>query len=175
MREETLRKLIEEVSDFPSPGVSYKDITPLLADPIGFSAALDALAERVAAANPVAVLAIESRGFIFGAAVADRLHLPLHLVRKRGKLPRRAVGVAYELEYGEDHLEVHADALQAGSGYAVIDDVLATGGTAAAVADLVEAEGGVVAILSFLIEISALHGRERLGNRPVASVLQFAD
>ena len=175
MREETLRKLIEEVPDFPSPGVSYKDITPLLADPIGFSAALDALAERVAEANPVAVLAIESRGFIFGAAVADRLNLPLHLVRKRGKLPRRAVGVAYELEYGEDHLEVHADALQAGSGYAVIDDVLATGGTAAAVADLVEAEGGIVAILSFLVEISALHGRERLGSRPVASVLQFSD
>ena len=175
MREETLRKLIAEVPDFPSPGISYKDITPLLADPAGFAAALDALAERVAAVNPAAVLAIESRGFIFGAAVAARLRLPLHLVRKRGKLPRRAVGVAYELEYGEDHLEVHADALEAGSGYAIIDDVLATGGTAAAVADLVEAEGGIISTLSFLIEISSLRGRARLGDRPVTSVLQLSE
>ena len=175
MQEETLCKLIEEVPDFPSAGISYKDITPLLADPAGFSTAVDALAEQIAAVDPAAVLAIESRGFIFGAAVADRLGLPLHLVRKRGKLPRRAVGVTYELEYGEDHLEIHADALQAGSRYAIIDDVLATGGTAAAVADLVEAEGGIVATLSFLIEISSLRGRARLGDRPVASVLQFSD
>lgn len=172
---EHLRSLVAEVPDFPRPGISYKDITPLLASPAGFRAALDALQARVVETRPAALLAIESRGFLFGAALADRLRLPLQLVRKRGKLPRRAVGVRYELEYGDDHLEIHADALQPGSRYAVIDDVLATGGTAAAVADLVEAEGCVVACVACLIELEALGGRRRLGHRRVTSVLPYPD
>ena len=175
MNEAQLRSLITEVTDFPRPGVSYKDITPLLASPAGFDAALATLATPIAAAEPVALLAIESRGFVFGAALADRLRLPLQLVRKRGKLPRRAVGIAYELEYGEDHLEIHADALAPGGRYAIVDDVLATGGTAAAVADLVEAQGGVVACLAFLIELDALAGRRRLCDRSVASLLHYSD
>jgi adenine phosphoribosyltransferase len=172
--EQALRALIAEVTDFPRPGVSYKDITPLLATPEAFAAALAGLEARVADARPDALLAIESRGFIFGAALADRLRLPLQLVRKRGKLPRRAVGVAYALEYGEDHLEIHADALAAGGRYAIVDDVLATGGTAAAVADLVEDQGGIVAVLAFLLELDPLGGRARLGERPVRSLLRYS-
>ena len=174
MDEQALRALVAEVADFPRPGVSYKDITPLLACPDGFAAALAGLEQGVAAARPDALLAIESRGFIFGAALADRLRLPLQLVRKRGKLPRRAVGVAYALEYGEDHLEIHADALVAGGRYAIVDDVLATGGTAAAVADLVEDQGGIVAVLAFLLELDPLGGRGRLGERPVSSLLRYS-
>src|SRR5688500_6518958 len=128
-----IKSLIVDVPDFPKPGIVFKDITPVLANPPAFKAVIDELAARCASLSADAVLAIESRGFIFGAPLAQRLGLPLQLVRKRGKLPRAALTARYELEYGFDHLEVHADAIRRGGRYLVVDDVIATGGTAAAV------------------------------------------
>ena len=140
-----IRSLIIDVPDFPKPGIVFKDITPLLADPAGFRGTIDLLAERVAGLDAAAILAIESRGFIFGAALAHKMGLPIHLVRKRGKLPRASISVAYELEYGVDHLEMHGDAIVPGKRYLIVDDVIATGGTAEAVARLVREQGAEVA------------------------------
>ena len=131
---EEIRSLIRDVPNFPKPGILFRDITPLLADPAAFRATTEVLAERVAPLRADGILAIESRGFIFGAALATRAGLPLQLVRKRGKLPRESFSVEYELEYGVDHLEMHKDAVRAGGRYLIVDDVIATGGTAAAVA-----------------------------------------
>jgi adenine phosphoribosyltransferase len=119
------------------------------------------------------VLAIESRGFILGAPLALELGLPLQLVRKRGKLPRTALRVSYELEYGVDHLEVHADALRSGGRYLIVDDVVATGGTAAAVADLVAQQGATVAACLFLVELTFLAGRAKLGGLDVVSLITY--
>ncbi len=168
-----LKAFIKDVPDFPKPGIVFKDITPLLAAPAALGAAVDALAERTAALDAEGVLAIESRGFVFGALLAQRLGLPLQLVRKRGKLPRATVGIRYELEYGFDHLEMHADAVERGARYLIVDDVIATGGTAAAVADLVERQGAAVAACAFLLELGFLDGRARLGARPVVSLLEY--
>ena len=132
-----IKSLIIDVPDFPKPGIVFKDITPVLANPIAFRAVTDQLAEHAAHLKCDAVLAIESRGFIVGAPLAQRLGLPLHLVRKRGKLPRAAITARYELEYGFDHLEMHSDAIRRGGRYLIVDDVIATGGTAAAVASVV--------------------------------------
>lgn len=168
-----IRALIADVPDFPKPGIIFKDITPLLANPPGFRTAVDMLAERLAAVRADAILAIESRGFIFGAALANRLDLPLQLVRKRGKLPRATWSVKYELEYGVDHLEVHKDALRAGGRYLIVDDVIATGGTAAAVASLVGAQRGTIDACAFLIELTFLNGRERLAGHEVVSLIRY--
>ncbi len=168
-----LRTLITDVPDFPKPGIVFKDITPLLATPAAFRAVTDAFAERAGRLAADAILAIESRGFIFGAALAQRLDLPLQLVRKRGKLPRASIGVRYELEYGFDHLEVHADAIRPGGRYLIVDDVIATGGTAAAAAELVESAQGTVAACLFLLELAFLEGRSRLGKREVISLLNY--
>ncbi|MFS8608667.1 MAG: adenine phosphoribosyltransferase, partial [Gammaproteobacteria bacterium] len=119
------------------------------------------------------ILAIESRGFIFGAALANRLGLPMHLVRKRGKLPREAVSIRYELEYGFDHLEVHADSIRPNARYMIVDDVIATGGTAAATGALVRQQGGVVAGFAFVIELTFLAGRKALGEAPVVALIDF--
>lgn len=167
------RSLIVDVPDFPKPGIVFKDITPLLADPAAFRAAIDALAERCAPLRADGILAIESRGFIFGTALAQRMGLPLQLVRKRGKLPRRAISVRYELEYGSDHLEVHTDAVRAGGRYLVVDDVMATGGTAAAVANLVGQCGASVAACVFLLELTFLKGRDKLGGVDVVSLITY--
>ena len=131
-----IKALIVDVPDFPKPGIVFKDITPVLAHPKAFAAVIDHFAEHATALRADGVLAIESRGFIFGAPLAQRLGLPLQLVRKRGKLPRASLSARYELEYGFDHLEVHADAVAKGGRYVIVDDVIATGGTAAAVAGL---------------------------------------
>jgi adenine phosphoribosyltransferase len=168
-----LRVLIRDVADFPRPGILFRDITPLLAHPAGFQAAVGWLAGRLAAAGAEAILAIESRGFIFGAAAADRLGLPLHLVRKPGKLPRRAHRISYTLEYGEDTLELHEDVIVPGRGYAVVDDLIATGGTAAAVARLVRQQGGSLVECVFLVEIEPLGGRKMLGEAPVSSLVVY--
>ena len=172
---EAISALIQDVPDFPKPGILFKDITPLLADGAGFRTAVELLAERAAPFDAVGILAIESRGFIFGAALAAHLGLPLHLVRKRGKLPRASVTVSYTLEYGLDHLEMHADAVQPGERYLVVDDVIATGGTAAAVGKLVQRQGGAVAAMLFVIELAALAGREHLGGAPVESLIVYRD
>jgi len=170
---EEIRSFIRDVPDFPKPGILFKDITPLLADAAAFSATIDILAERVAPLRADAILAIESRGFIFGAALANRAGLPLQLVRKRGKLPRESFSVAYELEYGVDHLEMHKDAVRAGGRYLIVDDVIATGGTAAAVAKLVAQQRAAVAACVFLIELSFLNGRGRLAGHEVISLVRY--
>jgi adenine phosphoribosyltransferase len=168
-----IEAFIKDVPDFPKPGIVFKDITPLLASPEAFCAAVDALAERVAGLRADGLLAIESRGFVFGAALAQTLALPLQLVRKRGKLPRKSISIRYELEYGFDHLEVHEDAIEAGRRYVIVDDVIATGGTAAAVAQLVAAQRATVAACAVLIELAFLDGRAKLGGVPVVSLITY--
>jgi adenine phosphoribosyltransferase len=168
-----IEALIADVPDFPKPGILFKDITPLLANPAGFRETVQLLAERVVAKEADAILAIESRGFIFGAALATHLGLPLHLVRKRGKLPRPTLSVRYELEYGFDHLELHEDALAPGGRYLIVDDLIATGGTAAAVASLVAAQRGTVAACAFVIELTFLDGRRRLAGLDVVSLIRY--
>ena len=173
MTYEKIRSLIRDVPDFPKPGIVFKDITPLLADAAAFRATIDALTERVAPLEADAILAIESRGFIFGAALAHGAGLPLQLVRKRGKLPRESLSMPYELEYGVDHLEMHKDAVREGGRYLIVDDVIATGGTAAAVAKMVAQQDAFVAACVFLIELKFLNGRERLGGHEVISLLSY--
>ena len=173
MTQQLIRSHIVDVPDFPKPGIIFKDITPLLASPDAFRATVDALAERCAGARADGVLAIESRGFIFGAALAVRMGLPLQLVRKRGKLPRASVSIRYELEYGFDHLEIHTDAVREGGRYLLVDDVIATGGTAAAVAELVEGQGASVAACVFVIELGFLKGRDKLQGREVVSLVAY--
>jgi adenine phosphoribosyltransferase len=168
-----LQSLIRDVPDFPKPGIVFKDITPLLGDAAGFAAAIELMAAKLRPHAPAGLVAIESRGFILGAALAHALKLPLLLVRKPGKLPRATVRASYQLEYGSDCVEMHADAVAPGRAYAIVDDVIATGGTAAAAAELVEMQGGSVACLAFLIELDFLKGRERLGGRPVESLLHY--
>jgi adenine phosphoribosyltransferase len=166
-----LRRFIRDVPDFPRKGIVFKDITPLLHEPEALAAAVEQMSERMA--RPEAVVAIESRGFVFGAALALRWQVPLVLARKFGKLPGRTVRQAYALEYGEDTLEIHADALRPGQGVAVVDDLLATGGTALATARLVEQLEGRVLGTLFLIELAGLGGRERLAGYPVEALLSY--
>ena len=170
---ERIRALIHDVPDFPKSGIVFKDITPLLEDPTAFRETIERLADGAESLRAERILAIESRGFIFGAALAQRLALPMHLVRKRGKLPRKSVSVRYELEYGFDHLEVHADAIRAGSRCLVVDDLIATGGTAAATAALVRQQQGVVAGFAFVIELAFLNGRKALGDDPVIALVAY--
>jgi adenine phosphoribosyltransferase len=173
MTPDEIRGLIRDVPDFPKPGIIFKDITPILANPAAFAAATEHLAESLAHMSADGILAIESRGFIFGAALAQRLRLPLQLVRKRGKLPRETFSVRYELEYGFDHLEVHKDALRPDGRYLIVDDLIATGGTAAAVAQLVAQQGGTIAACAFLIELTFLDGRRRLDGHTVVSLIRY--
>jgi len=170
---EEIRSLIRDVPDFPKPGIVFKDITPLLASPRGFSAAIGHLAGHAQAFRADGVLAIESRGFLFGGALARELGLPLQLVRKKGKLPRAVVSVSYELEYGVDHVEMHTDAIEQKRRYLIVDDVIATGGTAAATARLVRQQGGDIAACLFCIELAFLRGREVLGDTPVHSLITY--
>jgi adenine phosphoribosyltransferase len=168
-----IKRLIVDVPDFPKPGIVFKDITPVLANPGAFAAVIELFAEHCAPLKADGILAIESRGFIFGAPLAQRLKLPLQLVRKRGKLPRASVSARYELEYGFDHLEVHADAVRKGGRYVIVDDVIATGGTAAAVAGLVAGQGAAVATCLFLIELGFLNGRDKLPGVDIRSLIKY--
>lgn len=168
-----IRALIRDVPDFPKPGIVYKDITPLLADPDGLAATADYMVAAVAELEVDGILAVESRGFIFGAILAEKLELPMHLVRKRGKLPREAISIRFELEYGFDHLEIHTDAIESGGRYLIVDDLLATGGTAAAVAKLVRQEEGIVAACAVVIELGFLDGRKALDGCPVVSLITY--
>jgi adenine phosphoribosyltransferase len=168
-----IRATIRGIQDFPRPGVLFRDITPLLADAKAFAYTIDLLEERVSRYQPDAVIAIESRGFIFGSALALKTGLPLQLIRKQGKLPSECVGISYELEYGSDRVEIHADAIRPGEAYALVDDLIATGGTAAAAADLIERQRGKVACCAFVIELDFLNGRERLGKRAGESLVQY--
>jgi adenine phosphoribosyltransferase len=168
-----VRDRVRAVPDFPKPGILFRDITPLLADPKAFHMVIDALVEQFIGQPVDAVVAIDSRGFIFGAPLASRLNTSFVPARKPGKLPAETVSVAYALEYGQASLEMHKDALSAGDKVVVIDDLLATGGTAAAAGELVVSQGAEVLAYAFVIELDELDGRTKLEPAPVISLLHF--
>lgn len=170
---EKLRQSIRDIPDFPEKGITFKDITPLLGNPQCFQEAIDYMAKPLAVRNFDLLVGIESRGFIFATALASRLKKGQVLVRKPGKLPADTVQISYDLEYGSDCLEMHADAIQSGQRVVIVDDVLATGGTARAVADLVEKVGGKVEAVSFLIKLDFLNGADKLAEYEVFSVLDY--
>ena len=170
---DALKKLIREVPDFPKPGILFYDITTLLRSGDGFRQAVECLVEPYRDTRLDVVVGIESRGFIFGAAVADRLGLGFVPVRKPGKLPWQTVSASYSLEYGTGELEMHHDAVESGQRVLIVDDLLATGGTAVATVDLIKRGGGEVAGLSFLIELEALNGRARLDNEQISVALRY--
>lgn len=168
-----LRDRIRDVPDFPTEGVVFKDIMPLIADREYFAAAIDQLADWVRPRDPDLILGAEARGFIFGAALAYAVGAGFIAARKPGKLPRETVQATYALEYGHDSLQVHRDAIAPGSRVIVLDDVLATGGTARAKIELVESLGGTVAGVVFVLELTFLHGRERLEGYDVHALISY--
>ncbi len=168
-----LRDRIRDVPDFPTEGVVFKDLMPLIADPQYFAETIHRLAEWARPCEPELVFGAEARGFIFGAALAYDLGAGFIAARKPGKLPRETVEATYDLEYGTDTLHVHRDAVSVGTRVIVVDDVLATGGTARAKVQLVESLGGVVAGLLFVIELDFLHGRDKLAGYDVHSLVHF--
>jgi adenine phosphoribosyltransferase len=171
--EEILRSRIRDIPDFPKPGIVFKDITPLLGDEVAFSSVIDEIVVSFGRGTIDKVVGIEARGFIVASPVAYHFGAGFVPVRKSGKLPWETVGETYELEYGEETLEIHADAIAPGERVAIVDDVLATGGTAAATAALVEKLGGVVQGMAFLIELGFLNGRDRLAGYEILSLLTY--
>jgi adenine phosphoribosyltransferase len=168
-----LRGCIREVPDFPKEGILFKDITPLLANVEAFRSCIQLMAERLDGETVDAVLGIESRGFMFGAALADKLGVGFVPIRKPGKLPAATYRAEYDLEYGSDAVEIHQDALQPGERVLVVDDLIATGGTAQATKQLVERCGAEVAAFVFLINLVALEGTEKLGASRVITILDY--
>ncbi len=168
-----LSKFIRDIPDFPKPGIMFKDITPLLADPSAFAEAIRQFTEHYQAMSMDAIAAAEARGFLFAAPLALQLRKPLVPLRKPGKLPYRTYSLKYDLEYGEAELQMHTDGVPRGARVLLIDDVLATGGTMLAGAQLVEQAGGTVVSCGFLVELSFLNGRDKLRPRDVFSLLQF--
>ena len=168
-----LKQHIRHVPDFPRAGILFYDITTLLRDPQGFKTTIDLLATPYAGQRIDVVVGIESRGFILGAAVAERLGTGFVPIRKPGKLPSKAITESYDLEYGKDALEIHEDAVEKGQRVLIVDDVLATGGTAAAATQLVKKLGGEVLGLALLLELVALNGRAKLTGEKVFTVLQY--
>lgn len=168
-----LKKHIRHVPDFPKAGILFYDITTLLKDADGFKATIDLLATPYAGQNIDVVVGIESRGFILGGAVAERIGAGFIPIRKPGKLPSKALKETYDLEYGKDALEIHHDAVEKGQRVLIVDDVLATGGTAAAATQLVKKLGGHLHGLAFLIELIGLNGKAKLSGEKVYSVLQY--
>jgi adenine phosphoribosyltransferase len=175
MTADLLKAKIRHVPDFPKPGILFYDITTLLRDADGLRLALDAMAAPYLGAPIDVVVGMESRGFIFGAALADRLQAGFVPVRKPGKLPAATVRVSYDLEYGSDALEIHADAITPGQRVLIVDDLLATGGTARATIELVSGLGAEIVACVFLVELTFLQGRARLGTTPVHVVLPYDD
>ena len=168
-----LKNLIRDVPDFPSPGILFKDITPLLAHPAAMRQVIAELADRYASLNLDKVIGIESRGFIFAAPLAYHLNAGFVPVRKPKKLPAEKVSVSYDLEYGQDTLEMHKDAVGEGHKVLIVDDLLATGGTAKAVVDLVESLGGKIVGLLFVVELDFLNGREKFNGCDVRSLIRY--
>ena len=171
--QQALKQRIRHVPDFPKPGILFYDVTTLLKDREGFRMAVDAMAAPHAQEKIDLVVGIESRGFIFGSAIADRLKCGFAPVRKLGKLPSKTKRASYALEYGADSLEIHEDACQKGQRVLVVDDLLATGGTAAATVSLVRGLGAEIAGVQFLIELLALNGRDKLKGEHVGAVLAY--
>lgn len=168
-----LKARIRDVPDFPKPGIVFRDITTLLKDAAAFREMVELLAELCAGHDADTIVAVESRGFILGGALAARLGKGFVPVRKPGKLPATAMRASYALEYGTDALEIHEDAIRRRDRVLVVDDVIATGGTARAVAELVEKLGGSVALYAFLVELTFLPGRERLKGYDVRSLIRY--
>lgn len=168
-----IEQAIRNVPDFPKPGIQFKDITPVLADARLFAGAIDLLTEKFVSKKVDAVVGIDARGFIFAAAAAVKLRAGFVPVRKKGKLPYRTHEQAYALEYGSATIAIHVDALKPGSRVLLIDDLLATGGTAAAAAQLVKRLGAEILEIGFLIELSFLHGREKLRGYPIRSLVVY--
>jgi adenine phosphoribosyltransferase len=168
-----LRDRVRDVPDFPKPGIVFKDLMPLVADATYFRETIDRLADLARPRQPDIILGAEARGFIFGGALADRLGCGFVPARKPGKLPWETVEATYDLEYGTDRLQVHADAISKGTRVIVHDDVLATGGTARAKTELVEQLGGEVVGLLFVVELAFLNGRDKLTGYDVESLIQY--
>jgi adenine phosphoribosyltransferase len=168
-----LARYIRSIPDWPKKGILFRDITPLLADPEAFAAAIDALCAGFTEADIDYVAAVEARGFIFGAAVAKKLQAGFVPIRKKGKLPFKTESVTYDLEYGTDTLEVHSDAIKKGASVLMVDDLLATGGTMAASCKLIEKLGGRIVEISFLIDLSELAGRDKLTGYKVKTVISY--
>ena len=168
-----LEDRIRDIPDFPHKGVLFKDITPLLQDPVAFRDAMNRLAAHYKDAGIEAVVGVESRGFIFGAPLAYLLNTGFVPVRKFGKLPSQTVNVEYALEYGTNIVEIHMDAIKPGQKVLIVDDLLATGGTVAAARELVEKLGGQIMGIAFLAELSYLKGRERLNGHDVFALITY--
>ena len=168
-----LRSRVRDVPDFPKPGILFRDLTPLMGDGAALRVCVDMLAERIVKHRPEVIVAVESRGFIFGAPVATALGVGFAPVRKPGKLPYRTHRKSYALEYGSDSLEMHEDAVVDGARVVIVDDLLATGGTAGATIDLVRGQGGEVAGAAFVVELELLRGRERLADVPVDALIAY--
>ena len=169
--QDLVAQYVRAIPDFPQPGILFRDITPLLAEPTAFAEALDWLTAQCEHAD--AIVGIESRGFILGAPIAQRLARPFVPIRKAGKLPANIISRSYDLEYGSATIEMHADALGPGDTVALVDDLLATGGTADASVQLVLQSGARIANIAFLIELAGLNGRERLAPHPINSLLVY--
>jgi len=170
-----LKEKIRVIPDFPQPGISFKDITTLFKDGEALREAIKRIASHFADAEIDMVVGVESRGFILGAPLAYEMGLGFTLIRKPGKLPGEVLSVEYDLEYGTDRMEIHADAFPPGTRVLVVDDLLATGGTIAAAIELIKKLGGQVVGLAFLIELSYLHGRERLEDYHILSLVDYKE
>jgi len=168
-----IRECIRDVPDFPKPGIVFKDIAPLVDDPKGFSNTIDLLAERWGSAGVERIAALESRGFIFGCALAYKLGVGTALLRKPGKLPSETIHVEYSLEYGTDRIEMHTDAVTPGMKVLVVDDLLATGGTAGAAIRLLNQRDAHIIGCAFVIELAFLNGRQALGDVTVDSLITY--
>lgn len=168
-----LEKYIRSIPDWPSKGILFRDITPLLAEPKAFAAAIGALCADFTESGIDYVAAVEARGFVFGAAVAEKLRAGFVPIRKKGKLPFKIESVTYDLEYGTDTLEVHSDAIKRGAQVLMVDDLLATGGTMAAACKLIERIGGRIVGITFLIELTELAGRDKLGGYKIKTVISY--
>lgn len=171
--ENRIKQSIRDVPNFPKQGIMFKDITPVVADAALFRDVIGAFAERYHGKGLTAIVGIESRGFIFGAALAHKMGLPFHLIRKLGKLPYKTIKTSYDLEYGSATIEMHEDSVEKGDVVLVIDDLLATGGTAAAACELVAQQGGRVEECAFMVELVFLNGKEKLKDVPTFALVRY--